>query len=209
MSTALALRLFAESGAALDAHVTLISDSAAYDVYVRGAALAGEAYRHQSKQLMVLLPDRMAVRYAYIDSYALDGSALTPCATMVSWVQVWQPAFAGDRLESPDPKGAISATYRQPLPALSCGKVYTPARVLKVGRRVKPGAYGNARLLAQVRIYLDSDGKPIKEYVYKSSGVPGIDSYALYMAEASTYAPATFLCTPVVSDYLFKLDYGP
>lgn len=49
----------------------------------------------------------------------------------------------------------------------------------------------------------------MKAYVYKSSGIEGFDDAALGAAEASTYEPAMFFCTPVVGEYFFNFGYRP
>ena len=206
--TAVALGIFSEKGRVADVHVTLIGDAAAYDAHVSDVELYGRAYDRKSAAMLVTLPSKLAIRYAYVDSYALDGSAQTSCPSAVEAVNVWKAGASGDRPGRPDSRASIAATYLQALPALPCGKVFTPAKVAKAAKDFKGiGYYGAGDRTAEIRIYLDSKGNLLQSYVYKTSGIAGVDSYALLEAQATTYTPATFLCTPVVSDYLFSVKY--
>jgi hypothetical protein len=55
--------------------------------------------------------------------------------------------------------------------------------------------------------FIDSAGHAIRTEIWQSSGVPGIDATALAEAQGSTYAPAQFFCTPVVSIAVFPITY--
>jgi TonB family protein len=69
------------------------------------------------------------------------------------------------------------------------------------------GLYGNTPRDVEIHVYIDSDGRVIKANIEKSSGVDGLDMTALSDVRSSTFAPATFLCTPVVSDFIFSYHY--
>lgn len=160
-----------------------------------------------SKRIHVSLPPGDTAQYAFVDSYTLDGGAPVTCASEPSTVRPVAPG-SGSSTRSPDEPVDIAATLLQPLPALPCGKVYTPPMVVKpfVPRT---GNYGNKALTASVHVYIDSNGHLAKSLIYKSSGVDGVDDEAMGSAERSTYKPATLLCTPVVGEYLFTFTYGP
>ena len=62
---------------------------------------------------------------------------------------------------------------------------------------------------AVVLIALDSRGNLAKVRLVRSSGVPQIDENLMATAESSVFRPATFLCTPIVSQYLMVGNYKP
>lgn len=207
-STVFRLKMRAESGGTLDAHVTLIGSTDAFDVHVSALALTGTEYDFSGKPLLVKLPAADTIRYAYVDSYSIEGGQSVTCPTYVRAVSVWKPDSANDHIAPPAESDVLGATELQKLPALSCGDVYTQARYVKGSGNVHVGFYGNSQKMASVHVFLDSNGNVVKAYLYKSSGVAGVDAAALGSAEKSTFKPATFLCTPVVSDYLFRFGYG-
>ena len=65
------------------------------------------------------------------------------------------------------------------------------------------------RRLAAFAFAIDSSGALVQTDVYRSSGVEGLDDAAVGAVQASTYAPAQFLCTPVVGVSVFNLQYSP
>ena len=69
------------------------------------------------------------------------------------------------------------------------------------------GFYGYRTRTAQIATFIDSAGHAIRTEIWQSSGVPGIDDTALAEAQGSTYEPAQFLCTPVVSIAIFSITY--
>jgi hypothetical protein len=69
------------------------------------------------------------------------------------------------------------------------------------------GFYGYQSRTAQIAAFIDSAGHAIRTEVWQSSGVPGIDATALAEVQGSTYEPAQFLCTPVVSIAIFPITY--
>ncbi|MGB6521147.1 MAG: hypothetical protein WBE83_05180, partial [Candidatus Cybelea sp.] len=75
------LSLSSLSGSKLDAHVKLISQTDAYDVALTDLSLDGRPTAHSTAALFVTLPKPAALRYAYVDSYRLDGGLEKSCAT--------------------------------------------------------------------------------------------------------------------------------
>jgi TonB family protein len=53
-----------------------------------------------------------------------------------------------------------------------------------------------------VEAFVDSNGYVVNTEIRRSSGVDGIDEAAVSAVQFSTFRPATFLCTPVVSSQL-------
>jgi hypothetical protein len=60
-----------------------------------------------------------------------------------------------------------------------------------------------------VGVFIDSEGHPVDAWIHKSSGIDNADTLAVASALRSQYAPATFLCTPIVSEYIFRVDFAP
>ena len=191
--------------AVLSAHVTLIADSGAYDASIPDSKFTVDpGYFGPTVPAIVSLPPGTTVRYTFVDSYTVAGKEKVFCPT--------QPNKTGQRisattLASVGAATHVAATFLQALPPMPCGKMYTDARVK--GYSPRTGFYGNKDLTAEVHVYIDAGGNVVKSSIYKSSGVPGVDDEALSSAEQSTYAAATFLCTPVVSNYLFTFTYQP
>jgi hypothetical protein len=200
-------RLLVNSSVAgpLSVHVTMVGDSGAYDAYLPDIAMApGKSDFHLPNRTVVTLPAGADAKYVYVDSYAVAGGEKIACPT--------QPAAMADPVfgpvpTSPDATMHVAATFLQALPPMPCGKMYVPAHAR--GYSPRTGFWGNKELNAKVHVYIDSNGTVVQRSIYKSSGVPGVDDEAMGSAQFSTYYPATFLCTPVVGDYLFSFTYRP
>jgi len=197
-------RLYAH-GAGVSAHVILLSDTDAYDASISTQPLSGDHdYLRHSTQFLIALPNAMQIRYAYVDSYQLDGGAVVNCPTEANHFEkgIGQNAPA-DIKTTP----TFAASFRQKLPTLTCGKVYRAATVM---RAVSPRGIQTGKMLqAKIAIYINSDGSLAKSYVYKKSGVDYADALALDAANRSSYIAAQFLCTPIVGEYLFTADFEP
>ena len=94
----------------------------------------------------------------------------------------------------------------QTLPPQPCGAIYKGPAIAKSFTPVS-GFYGYQSRTAQIAAFIDSAGHAIRTEVWQSSGVPGIDATALAEVQGSTYEPAQFLCTPVVSIAIFPITY--
>jgi hypothetical protein len=191
-------------GSSVSEHLILFTDTDAYDVTVDRQSLAGTDYLRSSGRFLIELPKELLVKYAYVDSYKLDGADEVYCPT-----EAHTFGKGTDNLPAPELQNLTTyvATYKQPLPALPCGKTYVPATVKHV---VSPtGFQTNTRRVAQIAVFVNSDGDIAKSYVYRSSGVDYGDMRAVFAATHSQYVPATFLCTPIVGEYLFTVDYMP
>ncbi len=194
------LALFAAAGEKLDAHVTLISDSDAYDAHVI-APLFGPPEDRQSAPIIVKLPVATGVKYFFVDSYAVDGDNVVTCPSYVFPV--------GDAL-SDVPAGVqtIPARHLQALGALKCGHAYIPPKMH--GDLESPvGVYGGRPLTVVARAYVDSNGYSIKEEIVESSGVDGMDKFMLGAVGVHQFTPAEFLCVPVVGTTEIELKYFP
>lgn len=206
----LAAELFTQvgsPGSSLDAHVTLIADDGAYDAALRVDRVDGKPFRLSSWLFLIDFPQARKVLYAYVNSYRLDGGTEVSCPSEPSAVEVSTPSGPQPLLEMvilPH----VTATFLQALPDLPCGKAYVPAEVVRAIDPVVSGQIPRP-YTAQVEIALDSTGRLVKAWIYKSTGVPYFDSLALAAAQSAQYSPAQFLCVPIVSKYLFRADFQP
>jgi hypothetical protein len=190
----------------VSAHLTLIGDSEAYDVPLESIPVEGKPFERASSTFLVTLPKTTAIRYAYVDSYSLDNGVSKSCATEPVKIETWSPSRwhpVAPQATSP----RFAAVAKGELPPIPCGKVFTEAYVTQAFR--PPGLNSNARVTAQVEVIVDSEGHPIQMWVHKSSGIEYADELATGAAQRSTYAPATFLCSPIVGRYLFRVDFTP
>jgi hypothetical protein len=193
------------TGSKVDAHVKLISETDAYDVALTDLALDDSA-PHDSTAVFVTLPKAALLQYAYVDSYRLDGGPEKSCATEPFDVRSWEAALQAPPSEPPTAR-RFAAALIGPLPPLACGKRYTEAQVTRTFQ--PPGVNVDKTHTVQVGVFLDSQGRPVDTWIAKSSGIARADALAKASALLSQFAPATFLCTPIVRAYLFRVDFSP
>ncbi|HEY1429006.1 MAG TPA: energy transducer TonB [Candidatus Tumulicola sp.] len=204
------LSLSADGKSTVTATVILISDGGAYTVTLDKNALLhqGDSDRFYAPGILVGFDKPQNVRYAYVDSVGVDGAAPVSCPTVVTEVRsLMDQSVTGTQVPSLNGAPVTPAVFKQDLPALDCGKAYTPP-VLLTREGPDSGDFGSKQLTATVHVYLDSDGHPSNAKLVKSSGVEGIDDLALAAAEQSHYRAANFLCTPVVSEMIVEFTYG-
>jgi hypothetical protein len=199
--TRYALDLYTPAGTTLGAHVTLISDTDAYDAAVPEGNLSGPPEDRKLEPLIVTLPGAVTVDYFFVDSYSLDRGTAVTCPSYVFPVGEKLPsAPAGLRL--------IAAQHLQKIASPKCGKVYVEPAMH--GDLMSPvGAYGGKPLTVVARAYIDSNGYSIKDEIVQSSGVDGMDKYMLGAVGVHQFRPAQFLCVPVVGEMLIELKYFP
>lgn len=196
-----ALNLFTPGGTTLSAHVTLVSDTDAYDAPVPDGNLSGPPDDRRLEPLIATLPARDTINYFFVDSYSLDHAATVTCPSYVFPV--------GTALSSaPTGLRSIDAQRLQKIALPKCGKVYVEPAMR--GDLMSPvGAYGGKPLTVVARAYIDSNGYSIKDEIVQSSGVDGMDKYMLGAVGVHQFRPAEFLCTPVVGTMLIELKYFP
>jgi hypothetical protein len=196
-----AVDLHARTGTALAAHVTLVSESDAYDVAVPDTNLSGPVEDRATNPFVVMLPKPDSVKFFFVDSYAVDRGASVTCPSYVFLI--------GEPLSSQE-SGAVvlTATHLQALGKLPCGQVYQPVRLGNDFGSVV-GAYGNQPHSVTYHAYIDSNGRALREVLIRSSGVDGLDDAALGDIQQANFKPAQFLCTPVVGEVDLREDYNP
>jgi hypothetical protein len=195
-----AVDLQARTGTTLAAHVTLVSDTDAYDAAVPRTSLSGAAADRETPAFIVALPKPDRIKFYFVDQYAVDGGASVTCPSYVFPI--------GEPLASQGSAAVLTATHLQSLGMVPCGAVYRPVRFGNdFGSLI--GAYGNKRLSVSYHAYVDSNGRALRETLLQSSGVAGLDAAALGEIQQGDFKPAQFLCTPVVGEIDVELDYVP
>ena len=196
-----ALDVAASSGTTIEAHITLVSAGAAYDAHLPDTNLSGPAGDRRSEPVVVKLPSPDALKYFFLDSYAVDRGTNVTCPSYVFPVGETISGSAADAT-------VVPATPLQTLGHLTCGAMYQePNAPSEAGGLI--GRYGNRPLSVELRVYVDSGGRAIRQQVLSSSGVDGVDAAALGIVAQQQYRPAKFLCTPVVGELRIRLEYQP
>jgi len=195
------LAIYAAKGAAVDAHVTLISDTDAYDAHVASAVLSGPPEDRTSGTMLVKLPAPGAIKYYYVDSYTIDGGDVQSCPSYPN--KLGEPIPA-----APEGVPALAAQHLQSLDVSKCKELY---RMPGLGGQLTSivGSYGNKQLTVETRVYIDSNGRAVRESIVQSSGVEGVDQFAIGAIQEHRFSAAELLCTPVVSEMLIDLKYDP
>ena len=207
-ATRYALALGVRGTTSAAASVTFIGTKNAYIVQIPVTPLVVVMKKRDrfTRVIVVHFPHATRIRYAYVDTAAVDGAPPVTCPTVAERPGVpkfwhWKQLLAGKWLN-------LDATLQQALPPLRCGAVYRQARMARAGT-VYGGNFGFQARSAEVLVDVDSSGKPALVKLVRSSGIPGFDRNVLASAEASRFHPARFLCSPVVSEYLFVGQYSP
>lgn len=196
-----AVALNASAGNTVDAHVTLVGTTDAYDAYLTGQSLVGTPDDRETAAVVVKLPTTAKIEYFFLDSYTIDGGKSVGCPSYVF-------ELPANTVNAPPDVPGIAAQHLQALGSLSCGHVYTPAEMHGQFQSAI-GDYGNKRLTVLARAYIDSNGYSIREQLLQSSGVQGVDQYEIGAIHVHQFTPAKFLCTPVVSTIDVELHYDP
>lgn len=196
-----ALDVAAPGGTTIEAHVTLVSATAAYDAHLPDTNLSGAVGDRRSDPIVVKLPSADTVKYFFLDSYAIDRGTNVTCPSYVFPIGETIAGSAGDAT-------TVRATLLQALSHLACGAMYQePNAPRDAGGLI--GRYGNRPLSVELQVYVDSSGHAIEQQVLSSSGVEGVDAAALGIVAQQQYRPAEFLCTPVVGELRVRLEYEP
>jgi TonB family protein len=200
------MMLDANAPGTLSGDVVLLTDDAAYDVPFSDlqAAKNGNAQSGITAPLFVGFSKPLAVRYAWVDSIGLNGAAPHPCPS--NPYSYGSPGSAMTVELPPNPQvlnavPVLAATFRQALPPPDCGEPYRPAKLLAWGNQETDvwDTSTGLKAAAQVRVFLDSDGKVAGISVVRSSGSAAVDALAAQSAARARYQPAIFRCVPVVS----------
>ena len=80
---AYAVAVYTASGTLIDAHVTLVGETDAFDAHVVSAPLSGPADNRQSAPILVTLPTGQSASYFFVDSYSIDNAQPVTCPSYV------------------------------------------------------------------------------------------------------------------------------
>lgn len=170
-----------------------------------------------SDSTFLALPQRDAVRYAWVDDVTDSSGKHTSCPTLPYHLE---PLDAGMRAEltpenahpmqGPYAVQSLQAHYKMDLPPLTCPKTYSgPVELAHISQTegfYDPSVVKNPTVEGDVD--LDSDGNPVDARITKSSGAPALDAYVREWYGSHKFKPATFRCTGVVSTFYFEVTYG-
>jgi hypothetical protein len=162
-----------------------------------------------TEQFYIALPIKMHVKYAYVESYAIDGGKQTECS--VEPFKLGQYEFAKLGFAKPDRRfrqayPTVGTTFEKSLPLTTCD---TPDADAVVVHAAQPDAIPNLdkTRTAVVAVYVDERGLVAKTYVTRSSGIDVADDEAQEAAMHSVYRPALVHCVPVNAAYLFVAEF--
>lgn len=207
-SATYALFLWGRGTSDFNARVTLVGGEFAYSIDVPRATISkATAGVSSPSAYLISLWSVVSIDRYFVDGVGLDGGKIADCPSFVKAVEPLEDVGAE--------VGALPSTFThldahllQRLPPLACGEVYTRLSAAKPFTPVV-GYFGDRPRSAEVEAFVDSSGQVVKTEIARSSGVDGIDAAAIAAVQYSTYKPARFLCTPVVSSGIFKVTYQP
>jgi hypothetical protein len=200
-----ALEMLVDGKRDVAARVTLITDTDAYSVAVPRTTVSTQSYGNVTLPFLVHFDKATPVRYTFVDGVGVDGADVASCPTFVAPVEIDQRQDAGHLGRGVT---MLHPTYLQALPKLACGAVYKDATLKQELHSNWSSDFGKQRREALVKLYIDSNGRVLKEELFKSSGLDAFDQVALGDAHETIYNPAMFLCTPVVSIYIYREVYN-
>jgi TonB family protein len=205
-SKTVAVFLWANANSDYAARVTLIGNGAAYSADIpRTPVTTSPDGKSRRYAYLVSLPSPVFLNYYFVDGAGVDGAPVSDCPSFVK--EVVSPTESDASLvAAPASFAHVNAKLLQTLPPQPCGSIYKAPAFAKPFTPIS-GFYGNRSRTAQVAAFIDSAGHAIRTEIWQSSGVPGIDATALALVQGSTYEPAQFLCTPVVSIAIFPITY--
>lgn len=208
LSDTYAVFLWAQATREFSARMTLVDSASAFTAEIPTVTVTGSSAGQNVRWPYLISFDRpVALSDEFVDSVSVDGGPATNCPSFVQTVRSpkdWDAAKTPERSAF----GRTAARFLQKLPPLSCGSVYTYAST-KHTYEPLVGRYGDLRKSVEVEVFIDSNGSVVDTRIWNSSGVEGLDDAGLAGAQRSSFKPAAFLCTPVVSISILQFDYQP
>lgn len=202
-----AVYLWANATSNYTARLTLVSRDAAYAVEIpKTEGPKGTDARARRSAYLVSLPAKAEIEQYFVDAAGLDGAAMTDCPSFVKPVE--GTLGSGNFVARPAAFGHLDAQFVQTLTTPACGSRYTPLTLSKFAPAIV-GRFGQDQKVVEVEAFVDSAGHVVKADLWRSSGIEGLDNAAIGQFGESSYHPATFLCTPVVSSGIFAVRYEP
>lgn len=201
------LSLWSSAVSSFSTRITMVDSYSAFTVQTLSVTIPKDKVGHNLRwPFLVQFDHPVSISQFFVDAVSIDGGSMTDCPSFVQSTTViknWTGA-----VPQPSDFGHATAHFLQRLPALPCGRIFSPIKP-KAAFSPMVGRYGATARSTDVEVFVDSSGRIADTRVWRSSGVDGIDATALGAAQFSTYEPAQFLCTPVVGYGIFRLDYKP
>jgi len=202
-----ALLLWTKARSNLSGRLTLVDAFNAWSVDIPNLTIPkGASDRGATLPLFVSFEHQAALKVNFVDAVSIDGAPMTDCPSYVQEVNSAADWPSGTTLD-PSSVPTLHARFVQSLSG-NCAQPYVPLKMTK-GTEPLVGLYGDRPRDTDVQVFVDSTGRVVDTRIWKSSGVEGLDASAIGAAENSTFSPAEFLCTPVVSDGIFTWTYKP
>jgi TonB family protein len=66
----------------------------------------------------------------------------------------------------------------------------------------------HAERVAEVKVTVGTDGRPLSATIFQSSGDTDLDAFAIQAAQRSAFEPKVVQCRTVVGDYLMLFRYN-
>lgn len=213
--------------------LVVYSDAASYVVNLpplplqkttRPYSVAGRTFpitTYDSDPVFIRFDRTTPVRYVWVSGASVGRETPVSCPTQPSsndrsakssplTTPVLDPRIdALVRNSTPSRQNTFDATLTGKLTAPACSQPNQEPRTLTKMRPEFPeiARQQGLRGMTAVKVDIDSAGKAVGSSVYVSSGSGLLDNVALSTAAASAYAPATFMCVPIVGSYLFVVDF--
>ncbi len=195
-----AVALGAAEGNEVSAHVTLVTESDAYDLHLEGLPLSISGSGREAGPVIATLTTSDKVKYYFVDSFTLDGGRAVTCPSYIF-------AMPADAIAHGFAV-RIAADHLQPIGTPSCKRIYEPPD-FNGDIDFPIGNFGNRRLSSTYDVFIDSAGHSVYESLVTSSGVEGVDDFARGAIQQHQFRAAKFLCTPVVAEIEVRVSYEP
>ena len=175
--------------------ITLFGETQAYETSFASVRINGRA------ALSITMPAHVRIDYASMDTAGLRGAAATSCPT---FVVVRGGAGADGALAAGHDRATASS--RGNMPDLPCGQIWQNAVMRK-----PPETFMYAPVVKNakttIHFFVDSDGHVFDPQLLESSGDSTVDAQAVTSALTAKFQPATFLCSPVISDTTYTFTF--
>ena len=202
-----ALFLWSNALSTFSVKMTMVDSSSAFTVDIPKVTIPKDKIGHNLRWPWLINFDHsVSILAEFVDAVSIDGQPMRDCPSFVQTVDPFKQ-WSMSTVPARSDFESVGARFLQKLPPLPCGKIFTAA----TGTGYSPlvGHFGDRPRATDIEVFIDSAGTVVDTRIWSSSGVDGLDEAARGAAQISTYKPAVFLCTPVVSYGIFRFEYQP
>jgi hypothetical protein len=198
-------------GHTVSARIVLVLDGdGVYALQTSKLPISGAQYYGVTPSFTIAASNHAATSYnhgyVYVDSYRIDGGAEVACVAETAGFPNWRPTVPDSLATDSPERQTFEATFQHALPALPCGRVYSPAAVRKAAEAEFPRELGSDAT-ALILVFVDAQGHAAATRVYQSTGSTQADAFAADAASRATYDPEQFYCSPAAGLYLYSVKY--